>query len=131
MNTPMIVQDDQIAVVVTHLNIWRKAIQGYKNDHGTWPAFNDPEAFIDQMTNNTDWNGTVGKGEDFTFGPYINVDDMPINPFTETSAVMVVDDWPNEDEIAEDVAWIYCWNTGEFRIHSNGITADGEKVFNF
>ncbi len=129
MTSPTIVQEDQIAVVVCHLNIWRKAIQSYRRDHGQWPGWNEPDAFVGQITGCTNNKGEVGNGKAYTFGPYLDGTDLPINPITETSDVLVVEEWPGQD--AGKNAWVYNCHNGEFRVNSTGITTDGEKIFNF
>lgn len=90
----------------------RAAIDLYRQQHGEYPAatassggtctggtagtaaLETPEAFADHLTRYTDDLGqscTLPVGGSFPFGPYIKDSDIPVNPITNSSVVVIVD----------------------------------------
>jgi hypothetical protein len=87
-------------------------IELYRNQHARLPT---GEAFADQITRPTNFEGEVGARQDpeFTYGPY--VEQMPPNPFTRCRTVRATADpgelFPPGDA---DGGWWYNEATGRF-----------------
>ena len=98
--------DARLNSLQTNLNSLRSAIEVYAAQHanrypatnsehdGTTPAADDAAAkaaFIAQLTQFTDINGRVNGTKDATykFGPYLKTGSLPLNPFNESSDVVV------------------------------------------
>jgi len=128
MTTPIKTQESRTADLIAGLNNLRKAIRDYVADHGCCPGATTKEEFAEQITSKTDVDGRVGIGEEYMYGPYITGSVVPVNPFTQTNDIRVVEEWP-DDPMGKE-AWIYNRCEGEIRPNVNGITPDGNDFFN-
>jgi hypothetical protein len=128
MSHPTRTAVDQAATLGTALGALRHAIQRYWDEHDSQPGASNPDWFADQLCQATNILGQVGTGEDFCFGPYLEHGELPVNPFTGTADVRVVDAWPTQPD--EHEAWIYNRVSGEIRANVIGAGPDGHRFFN-
>ena len=126
MTSPIKTQENRTADLISGLNNLRKAIRDYVADHGCCPGATANDGIVEQITAKTDVDGGVGDSGECTYGPYIVV--VPVNPFTQTNDIRVVEEWPDDPMGTE--AWIYNRCEGEIRPNVNGITPDGNDFFN-
>jgi len=95
-------------------NLWkiRAQIQVYRNQHDGFP---DGDAFADQMTGYTNFQGEVAdtQDEDHRYGPYL--EQMPPNPVTRDASIRTSSD-PSQRRPPGDAdgGWWYNEVTGEF-----------------
>lgn len=110
--------DSQEAALISTLTGMRKAIDVYKQEHGTYPGQTTAKptkgacsgtegkgkgwpdnkgakkAFVEQLTSYTTSAGgacSIG-GDPFRYGPYLRADGLPLNPLTGKNDLKLVDD---------------------------------------
>jgi type II secretion system protein G len=91
----------------------RAQLQMYRNQHQSYPDATD---FVAQMTHYTDVSGSWAQAPDLThaYGPYL--ERMPVNSFTNSSAVRGVTGAATRFSApATSGGWWYNETTGEFR----------------
>ena len=126
MQTPTRTQESKTAELLAGLSLLRKAIRDYTDEHGECPGLNHPQWIVDQLVGKTDVSGRIGIDPEFTFGPYLsNV--IPVNPFTETNDIRIVEEWPEQPIGTE--AWIYNCRDGDIHPNVTGVTPDGSELF--
>jgi len=131
------------SALLQDLRYIRQQIQVYRAQHtGVSPGYmgGDPNAapsetdFIEQMTNPTASDGTVGSSssQTFRFGPYMA--EMPINPISGSSAVYVV---PNDAPLPPAptglmaFGWLYKPETMEFKAYVPGQDENGRAYYDY
>lgn len=109
--------DSRQAALISNLASMRQAIDGYKQEHGTYPGQTSAKpakgtcigvegkgkgwpdnkgakkAFVEQLTLHTNAAGgacSIG-GNPFRYGPYLRIDGLPLNPLTGSRDLKLVD----------------------------------------
>lgn len=131
------------SALLQDLRYIRQQIQVYRAQHlGVSPGYTGGDSsttpseleFIAQMTNPTASDGSVGSSssQTYRFGPYMA--EMPINPISGSSAVMVV---PNGESLPPQptgsmaYGWLYKPETLEFKAFVPGEDENGRAYYDY
>ena len=136
----------------TTLSNMRSAIDLYYQQHGKYPAavvstggtcdtgtadttgstVNSSAAFIAQMTRFTNSAGQAcsGTGANFKYGPYLKKDTLPLNPITNSNALVVstTGTLPLTSTTA-GAGWLYDVKTGQFVANDTNTDPSGLAYF--
>lgn len=124
------------AVAITTLKTLRHQIELYKFNHkNQLPGFingfaTTPLNTVRQFTNCTKKDGSISPftkpSGTYVYGPYLPK--MPKNIYNGLSTIKIVPDATDFSVAANDLTgWLYKLGTGEIRINSTGMDADGVK----
>lgn len=142
--------DAKEAALDSTLKTLRTAISRYYADHGSypgqresmpgpnctsafaarWPAGSE-EAFREQLRSYTDAQGRYCrvKGEDFPYGPYLKIDEIPVNPITGSNLLVTITlgDLVVHPEISRSPqGWKYDSQAGVLIANDPSIGPDGQ-----
>jgi len=145
--------DAQESALRSNLAAIRSAMSLYRQQHGEYPALNAAtggtcsgtagtgavdtrQAIVDQLTRYTNANGqscTRQDGTSFPFGPYLDGDDLPANPVTgDTAIVVVIDTDPAAGDLgmqgnAAGAGWRFDTTSGKFIANDTGLDSQGVR----
>ena len=101
-----------------NLHALQKQIDLYKIQHlGNAPVVVDES--LPQLLSSTDENGKIGSGKGYPFGPYMQGNELPINPVAGSNAVKAV---------ATDRTVIQSWRGGWLYQESTGLIMPNEPT---
>ncbi len=128
-------QDAREAALRTSLTEMRNAIELYYHQHNsTYPGANsnagapvaagDAAAFLQQLTQYTELNGTVAATRSATarFGPYLKASSLPANPIDDLTTLTLNNTGSLSDPLPAAAAvggWWFDINSGKFIANSN------------
>jgi len=137
--------DAQEAALRSNTSAMRSAIDLYRQQHGAYPAATaasggtcsgtagtgaagTQQAMEDQLTRYSNMLGQTCSVPDagFSFGPYVQDDDLPTNPITGTNAISIIN--TGDLEMTADGAglgWKYDSTAGKFMVNDTNNDSQG------
>lgn len=105
------VWDTRRSAVLADLHMLTTAIERYKMHHDGVAPDDLSDQTLQQLSNSTDWDGNIGSGSEYPFGPYL-INGIPENPLNGSRVVFQAPTIPPQN-LENYPGWLYDPETGQ------------------